>query len=66
MLSSELQALMDRAERELRQNKNNSKLMNCKPIILGSPIQLLHVKSHKFLSFQLGDQHSSATPDNLK
>lgn len=64
--SFDYQVLMDAAEREMKENMELANQMKKKPITLGSPIQLLHVKSNKFLSFQLDDKHTESMSDHLK
>lgn len=58
-VGNQLQDLVDEAKLELQQNLEQFQKMKKKPVVFGTPIQLLHVKSRKFLSFKLGGKDSS-------
>ena len=53
---NEVQELVDEAEFEMKQNVDQFHKMKKKSVLFGEAIQLMHVKSRKFLSFQLGDR----------
>lgn len=54
---------MNEADIELQQNLDQLERMKKKPIVFGTPVQLLHVKSRKFLSFRLA-ANQSASPSS--
>ena len=65
-LNAEVQALMDAAEEEMKQNLQKAQKVKKKPIVLGSPLQLLHVKSQKYLSFHFEDQQYVTLAESLQ
>ena len=58
---NEMQEFIDEADFEMKQNHDQFQKMKKQPVLFGESIQLFHIKSHKFLSFQLSDRDASAT-----